>query len=166
MTSDLFNRFVPAICVGLVLLLLGGSNLLLARRRVWVRVLATCATVGAVTGAVAALEQPGLLSATARLLALCFLPWLVLALRPVPVQLGAAITALHQPRVRFALLTGAGAVITTTALVLFERADEAATDASTAELEALHDRAPTAPNRAVRAPTERLAGLHAPRTAE
>jgi hypothetical protein len=167
MTSELFDRFVPAICAGLGLVLVGGVNLLLARRGLRVRVLATVAALGFVVTAVAALDQSGLVTATAQLLAVGLLPCLLLALRPVPNRLAAGVAALQRPRVRFGLLVCAGAVVTGGAFVQFERADRDALDAATAELELIHGRSPTVPSGAGHAVTDRGTQivLHEPRAA-
>ena len=154
MTSELFDRYVPPICAGVGLVLVGSANLLLPRRALLVRCAATVAVLGAVAGIVAALGQPGLFASTARLLALALVPCLLFALRPVPDQLAASVAALHQPGARFGLLTIVGAVVAISAFVLFERADRAAADADTAELELMHGRAPCFPSRTFRAATD------------
>lgn len=155
MTSELFDRFVPVICAGLGLVLVGGANLLLVRCGRWVRVAVTGAVLGLVAGAVAALGQSGLLASTAQLLALVLLPCLLFAFRAVPERLGAAVAALHQPRVLFGLLTGVGVTVSLGACVMFERADNDAQEAATADLDLMHAQPPSAPTDAFRATTDR-----------
>jgi hypothetical protein len=155
MTSDMFNQFVPAICTGLGLVLVGGVNVLLVRRGLWVRVLATVAALGVLAAGVAALGQPGLLLSTAKLLALGLLPCLLFALRPVPERLAAWVAALQRPRVRFGLVTVAGVVVACGAFVLFDRADDRAMDEATSDLELMHGHAPSVPSPTFRAATDR-----------
>src|SRR4051812_28967286 len=104
MTGDLVAQYVPPICAGLGLALAGGANLLLLRRSLGVRVLATLAAVGVAVAAAAFADHPGTLPATARLLAAGLLPCLLLAFREVSGFLSAA---LHRPAVRFGFLTAA-----------------------------------------------------------
>ena len=155
MSSELFGRFVPVICAGIGLILVGGVSLLLARQQWWVRLPASLAVLGLVLAGVSGLSQPGLAAATACLLALGLVPCTLLAERRLTARLAAGVGALHRPAVRFGLLTCAGLGVCVVALVQFERADEAAVEAEMADLELMQGHPLTRQSGASRAATDR-----------
>jgi hypothetical protein len=155
MTSDMFDRFVPAIGAGAALVLVGAANLLLAGCGVWARGAATAAALGLVGGAVASIGQPGLLASTAQLLALGLAPYLLFSLRPVPARLAATVAALGRARVRAALLTMFGGAALAGSVVLFDRADRTAMEADTFEMELMLGRPRSVLNEEIRVTTDR-----------
>src|SRR5581483_2858300 len=108
MGTDHFTRFLPAVCAGFGLFLAGGVNLLLLRRSLRVRVLATLAAAAVALAAVWSLDHPELTAETARLLALGLVPYLLFSSRRALARFAAIIATLHAPAVRFGLLTAAG----------------------------------------------------------
>jgi hypothetical protein len=146
MQAEHISEFLPIACVGFGLFLVGGVNLLLLRRRLWIRLLATLGAIGIALGSAAALDHSGLTARTARILVSGLLPCLLLSSRQVTTGTSALLLTLQQRRaVRFVLLTVSGIVLSVGSVVVFERADEEAIDASSAELAAGRGRGETAP---------------------
>jgi len=137
MPPDYFSRFFPAVCAGFGLFLAGGVNLLLLRRGVWLRLLATIVAVGVALGAAWSLDQPGAVAGAARLLGLGLIPFLALGSGRLVRGLTVLVTAASRPTVRFGLLTTAGLGTAIGSLVVYEIEDEEALSAPTSELELL-----------------------------
>ncbi len=155
MTFDHFQHFLPAVCAGLGLVLVGVANLLLARCSVVLRALATVAAIGFAFAISAATEQDGAVVTTTRLLALSFVPFLIISSRTASHGLAAIIRSTHAPAIRYGLMTLAGVGTVVGAVVLFERADERANESSFGNLDLMQGRSPTAPTERVKTVTDR-----------
>jgi len=155
MVNEHFLRFFPVICAGFGLFLVGAVNLLLVKRGLVVRALASVAALGIALAAAAALDQPGATAGTARLLAYGLVPVLALGSRSVATGIATTFAAAHRPAVRFGLLAAAGIVTAIGAIAVYERADEAASQASLDELELIFGRPQTVPNEQVKVATDR-----------
>jgi hypothetical protein len=152
---DHFREFFPSICAGLGLFLTGAVNLALVRKGIGVRAAATGLALGVALAAAAAIDQPGTVAGTARLLALGLLPFALLASRRVMTGAASLVAALNRPVVRFAVLTFVGVGVVLGSIVVSERDDELAIAGAMAELEMLHGQVPTVPAEQIKASTDR-----------
>jgi hypothetical protein len=157
MGTDHFTRFLPAACAGFGLFLAGAVNLLLLHRSLRVRVLGTSAAAAVAVAAAWSLDHPGLTAATARLLTLGLVPYLLVSSRRAVARIAAMTTALHAPAVRFGLLAATGIGLAIASLWQLEVADEEQSldvlDAL-AETESVHS-SPAVPTRRARAATDK-----------
>jgi hypothetical protein len=142
MDLDHFGNFLPVVCAGFGLLLVGGLNLLLIRRRFVVRAAATLLAIGVAVGGAFALDQPGVTAKTTMFLALGLLPCLLLSSRSLATGLAGVVSSLQKPALRFGILTFAGVGVVVGSIVVFDIQDEAEHDALT-DLEALAKRTPS-----------------------
>jgi hypothetical protein len=156
---DHFNQFFFAICAGLGLFLAGAANLVLIRKSLSLRVIATVLAVGIALAAAEAIDQPGTVAGTATLLACCLPPVFVLGNRRFISFATTAIAATSRPVVRFGLLTIAGIGTAIGSTVYFEHVDDKATTIDLAEIEMIQGRQPTAPSERARATTDRGAPI-------
>ena len=142
---DHFAQFLTWICAGAGLFLAGAANLLLVRKGIVPRVIATLLAVAIALAAAAAIDQPATVGNTARLLAVGVGAFALLSSRRLVSGVATLLTTGSQPVVRCALLTIAGIGITIGSVVVCERADEAATDQSMGDLELLEARVDSVP---------------------
>lgn len=149
-----FLAFFPAIFAGFGLFLAGAANLLLVRRGIAIRAIATVVALGCPVAAAAALDQRGVMAATIRLLAYGMIPFLLLGSHSLASRVATLITAAHRPVARFGLLTAAGVGIIISSIVAYERADVAATDANQAELDLLSARSNSIPTEQIKTATD------------
>jgi hypothetical protein len=152
---DHFTQFFPAICAGLGLFLAGAANLLLLRKRFVLRAIATVAAVGVALAAAAAIEQPGTVANTARLMAYGLIPFVLLGSRRLIAGAAAVVAASGRPAVRYALLTVGGIGLAIGSVVVYERADDAVMADDMAEMEFMHSHLPTTPVAREKAATDR-----------
>jgi hypothetical protein len=158
MSPEHFDRFIPAICAGFGLFLAGAVNLLLVRRGLLVRSVATILALGLALGTAAALDQSGTAKAvapTARLLAFGLLPFLLLGSRRVAGAVAGLAAGLQRPLVRFGLLAAVGVGTVIGSVVVYEKAEEDANQLAMSELEMLQGQVPTVPAEQVKATTDR-----------
>jgi hypothetical protein len=155
MATDYISQFLPAVCAGIGLLAVGGVNLLLMRRSLRLRALVTAGALSLTLGLSAALHQPGVLLATARLLAFGLIPCLVLSFPRLVERTSGLASALHNASLRFGLLAIAGLAMVVVGVVLFERADDESSYQDTHRLEAAHDRGPLVPTTRARAVSDK-----------
>ena len=154
MPTDHFATFFPTACAGFGLLVAGGANLLLLRKGFAARAAATVAGLGLGVGAAAALDQPGATLATAKLLGVGAVAFLLLSWGGFVKQVAGLVASLQQPAVRFGLVTFAGVATIVGASAYFQWADEKATSDSLSELELTHSRAPSVPSNRGKATTD------------
>ncbi len=152
-SADVSN-FLPTVCAGFGLLLVGGANLLLLRRGIVVRMLATLLGCGIGVGAAAALDQPGVVATTSLILATALVPCLLLSSGRLVTCLANIINSLQRPALRFGFLALAGIGTIIGGIVAFNYADEKALDESMAELDLMHGRMPTMPSEHDKATTD------------
>jgi hypothetical protein len=155
MSEEHLIRLIPAVCAGFGLLLVGGVNLLLLRRGLVVRILATLLVVGLAVGGAAALNQPDALPTTIQFLAVGLIPCVILGSRRVVNGLAGALTAFQRPGVRFGILSGAGVATVIGAVVVCERVDEQLMAEAESEMQFTHSRVPTTPSQREKAATDR-----------
>src|SRR5436190_16522020 len=155
MSDEHFLRLFPAVCAGFGLLLAGGVNLLLLRRGVVVRLVATLLALGAAVGGAAALNQPGVATGTIQILAIGLLPCLLLSSRRLVDGVAGFVKFCQRPGVRFGVLTVAGVGVVIGSIVVFERTDEQMLAASESEMDLLYARVPTTPSERAKATTDR-----------
>jgi hypothetical protein len=157
MPVELFNQFVPAICAGFGLFLVGAVNLLLVRRGLIVRSVATVLALGLALGAAAAVDQYGTnaVGPTARFLAFGLVPFLLLSSRRVLGAVAGVVAGMQRPLVRFGLLATVGIGIVIGSIVLYEKADEEANQLAISELEMLQGQVPSIPTEQIKATTDR-----------
>ena len=140
---DYFSQFLCAICAGLGLFLVGAANLALHRKRFALRALAVALAIGITLAAAATVQQTGTLARTATLLALGLIPFVLIGNRRLVGSVAALLTWMNRPIVCSALLTVAGIGLAIGSVVIYERADERASDDSIADLELIQARVPT-----------------------
>jgi hypothetical protein len=143
MGLDLLTNFLPVVCAGFGLLLVGGLNLLLLRRGFVVRAAATLLALGAAVGGAFALDQPGVTLRTAEILAIGLLPCLLLSSRRLGTGLTGCVSALQKPSVRFGLLTFAGVGVMVGSIVFVDSQDEQLSREALTDLESFTKRTPT-----------------------
>jgi hypothetical protein len=154
MDTEHFSRFFPTACAGFGLLLAGGANLMLLRRGFVVRAVATALALGIGLGAASALDQPDVVTGTARILGIALVPCLLLGCRPLVAGFAGLISTLSRPAVRFGLLTIVGVGTVVGAIVYEDIQDEKAGEDQLAELEFLHARADSTPSQKSKATTD------------
>lgn len=140
MSTDPFSQFMPAVCAGFGLLLVGGVNLLLSRRERSVRVLASAAALGAAVATAAAMGH-GVLVRAAPFLALGLVPCLFASHR-IAERSVTLVRWLHRPSAHFGVLVAIGLALAAGGLFLYERADDAQADAATDALEKAQGKPP------------------------
>jgi hypothetical protein len=160
MPADHFARYFPTVCAGFGLFLAGGVNLLLIRRGILLRALATLAAVGIAisAAAAAALNLTGMTGMTARLLAVGLIPFLILGSRWFIPGITIAASSVHRPVVRCSLLVFVGAATMVGSIMAYVRANEthaATLDDGPTELELLQGKLAAVPTRQARATTDR-----------
>ena len=157
MPATHFSQYLPAACGGLGLFLAGGANLILLRRGLGVKVIATVLALGAATALAASIDHPGIVQEMFQILAVGLLPCLLLGSRRFTVATSTALHTIHSPAVRYGLMTVAGIGIAIGSVILFEKADKKALEDSSAEMLTCDETSPSvpvAPERA-RAATDR-----------
>jgi hypothetical protein len=144
---DHFDQFFATICAGLGLFLAGAANLLLLRRGIALRVVATVLALGVALAAAAAIQQPNPTSFadTARLLACGLVPVILLGSRRLVSGATAIVAAAGKPAVRYALLTVAGIGVAISSVVICDREDDRLITSDMAELELIESQVPSAP---------------------
>jgi len=142
---DHFHQFLASICAGLGLFLAGVANLLLLRRGIALRALATVLSLGIALAAAAAVQQPNVVTDTARLLAWGIVPVVLLGSRWLVSRVAVIVAAASRPAVRYALLTAAGIGIAIGSVVICEHEDERIITSEMADLELLEAQVPSAP---------------------
>jgi hypothetical protein len=155
MAEEHFTRFFPAIFAGFGLCLAGIVNLLLLRRGWKIQTVSTLAVISATLAVAATLERPALVADTAQIIAIGLLPVLLLGNSRVIAGIAALVHVSGRPAARFAVLTLAGIGIAIGSIIVFERADEAAADATLSEMEFIHGAVPFVPSEHVSAVTDR-----------
>jgi hypothetical protein len=155
MATDHLSQFLPAVCAGFGLLAVGGVNLLLLRRSLRLRALATLVALGITLSAAAAIDQPGVMLATARLLAFALVPCLVLGFPRLVARTARLLAALHHASLRFGLLAIAGLSLVVISVLVFERADADIATLDTKQLEATRLRGPVVPSTRGKAVTDK-----------
>jgi hypothetical protein len=143
MGSDYFSSFLPVVCAGLGLLIVGSLNLLLLRRGFVVRATATAFAFGVAVLGAFALEQPGVTVKTAEIMAIGLLPCLLLSSRRLVTGLAGFVSSLQKPPVRFGLLTIAGVGVIVGSIVVFDKQDEKAASETLNDLESFSKRTTT-----------------------
>lgn len=146
MSEEHFNRFFPAICAGLGLFLAGGANLILLRRAIGLRIVATLAAVAIALGAAWATQSPGAVTGAARLMALVLVPLAIFSSRRLVDGIATLISFASRPAFRFGLLVAAGVGIAIGSVMIFETADEQAAALTMRELELLQGQAECIPS--------------------
>jgi hypothetical protein len=154
MPTDYFATFFPTACAGFGLLVAGGANLLLLRKGFAARAAATVAGLGLGVGAAAALDQPGATLATAKLLGIGLIAFLLLSWGGFVNRVAGLVASLQRPAVRFGLVTLAGVATIVGATAYFQWADEKAANESLNELELIQGRVPTVPSNRGKATTD------------
>jgi len=142
---DHFHQFLASICAGLGLFLAGAANLLLLRRRVMLRVVATVLALSIALAAAAVIQQAHLVPNTARLLAYGLIPVVLLGSRKLVTGVVAVVAAAGRPSVRYTLLTVAGIGVTVGSVVICEREDDRIITSEMADLQLLEAQVPSAP---------------------
>lgn len=142
---DHFDQFLASICAGAGLFLAGAANLLLVRKAVVVRALATVVAVGIALAAASAIDRPGTVVNAAKILVVGLAVFALLGSRRLLSGLVKALTVGSRPVVRCALLTAAGIGLTVGSVVVCERADRAATDEAMGDLELFESRVQSVP---------------------
>lgn len=155
MSIEHHTQMFPAACAGLGLFLAGAANLILLRWGFAVRAVATLLAGGAAVGAGWALNQPGVTLPTVTYFAVGVVLSLLPASRRLVNGIVAVVSATNRPAVRFGLLTVVGVGTIVGSIVLFEWAEERATDSAMAELELAQGIIPSAPSQRAKAVTDR-----------
>lgn len=145
MLNDLIPGCFPAICAGFGMFLVGGANLVLRNCGVAFRVAATLSAVIVALAVATILDQPHVIAWTTLLIALGLLPCLLLAHNRFVRRASALFATI--------LVAGSGLAVGSTMSLL--RAEEAAEESALAELDLLKGRIPYAPNRHIKATTDR-----------
>ena len=169
MQLEHYNQLFPAVCAGLGLFLVGVVNLFLAGTgvaavagrvsrspsRLLLQLLATAGACAAALGVAFVLDQPGLLSQTAKILAIGLVPCLLLGSRRLTGGLAALVASAHRPAVRFGVLAAGGVAFGVGSIFLFEQKDAELAEATLTELDLAHGRVPNAPTNRANASTDR-----------
>ncbi|MBM3984059.1 MAG: hypothetical protein FJ304_28090 [Planctomycetes bacterium] len=154
---DNFDRLFVLASAGLGLVLAGGLNLAFGRgtRRVWLRAAATVGVCGAVLAAGSLVARPVMVAraggAMFGVLLLAFLfgsDWLAR-------QVSGLVAAFRAPATRWGLVAAGGLAVAGASVVNFDRAEQAAADEATKNLEMALGRPPSKPNTSTRAATDR-----------
>jgi hypothetical protein len=140
-----FNQFFPAICAGLGLFLAGAVNVVLLRRGVAVRVIATVLAFALALAAANSIDQPGTVVGTARLLGVGLIAFAILACRPIVRGATLALTFATRPLVSYSLLALAGVGLAVGSALIHERADQAMIDQYMSDMELFHSKTPSTP---------------------
>ena len=149
------TQYFPAICAGLGLFLAGAANLILLRKHIAVRAIATLLSVGGALAAASLLESRDAIADTAQLLAITLIPFFLLSSRRALASAAALVAATGRPAVRFGLLAVAGFGTAIGSIVVYERAEETALNDTMSELELIHSQVPSAPSEKVIGRTDR-----------
>lgn len=155
MTTETIAWYFPAACAGFGLFLIGVANLTLLGRRLPVRIVATTIAVGITLGCAFALDQPEVLVATVKLLALVLAACLLLASKRLGPKASQLLALLHRPIVRYSLLSVGGVGLAIGATLALIQAGETDADAGTAELERLNGPNSTSRFREIKVATDR-----------
>ncbi|MBA4188571.1 MAG: hypothetical protein C0467_11275 [Planctomycetaceae bacterium] len=151
MPTTHFSQYLPAVCAGLGLFLAGGANLLLLRRGLGVKVIATVLALGAATALAASLDYPGIVPDMLRIVAVGLVPLLFMGSRRFVVATSTFLHTVHSPAVRYGLVTVAGIGIAIGSVILFDRADKKSTEDSMAEMLIYGEASPSVPVDSTRA---------------
>jgi hypothetical protein len=141
-----FSAFVPAILAGLGLFLAGAANIVLLRRRLVWRALATVAALGIALGTAAGFHSAEILGNTARVLAIGMVPFILLGSDRLIRALRAAFVMAGRPLVRCTLLTVAGIGLAIGSIAALDRAEREPADIDPAEFQNVRGRAQTTPS--------------------
>ncbi len=155
MSTEHFAQFFPAICAGLGLFLVGCVNLVLLQRSLRVRFVSTLIALSIATGVAATIDSPDVLPRTLQILAVGLIPCLFLSSRWCVSSTATLITASHRPVARFGMLTLAGLGTAIGSVIVFERADNKATEDSLADLGVFESNSPSIPSNRARGVTDR-----------
>jgi hypothetical protein len=150
-----FQEFFPAICAGFGLFLAGAVNLMLIRCGIALRWVATLLALALAVAAAEAIDQPGATIGTMRLLAYGMIPFVILGSRSFGSRAAALVTAAQRPVIRFTALTVVGVGTVLGSIIIYERADKAASEAQLSEIEVLDSRSPSVPASHGKAATDR-----------
>jgi hypothetical protein len=155
MATEHLTQLLPAVCAGFGLLATGGVNLLLVRRSLRLRALATLVVLGITLSAAAALNQDGVTLATARLLAFGLIPCLMLSIPRIVERTARLLATFQNASLRYGLLAIAGLSLVVVSVVICEREDDEFATLDAKHLEAARGSAPLVPTTRARAVTDK-----------
>jgi hypothetical protein len=153
MDSSLLMPILPVACAGLGLFFVGAANLLLLRKGFAVRTLASITGVGVGVGAAWALNHPGMVVGTAKVLGIGVAAFVLLGSGLVNV-VARGVASLRHSGMRSGLLAAGGIATIVGSVAWLTRVEEQAFDESMAYLELMHGRVPSVPSATARAATD------------
>jgi len=152
---DYFSQFLILSCTALGLFLTGAANLVLFRRLLVIRLFATLLSVGIALATAVALNQPGIVANTARLLGCVLVPCALLGSRRLSAGIATVHAALRRPLAVPTILSVMGIGLALGSVVLFEHSDEMAIDRNMTELNLLQGGVANTPVEREKAVTDR-----------